>query len=47
MKQGRLLELQGARHEIFMERPEIQAQVWAAVDAFLPARTARLTETGK
>lgn len=36
MKQGRLMVLEGARHEIFMERPEIQDRVWAEVDAFLP-----------
>jgi lysophospholipase len=35
MKAGRLVELAGARHEIFMERPEIQALVWREVDAFL------------
>ena len=30
MAEGALLELPGARHEIFMERPEIQAEVWRA-----------------
>lgn len=31
---GRLLELPGARHELFMERPAVQARVWAEIDAF-------------
>ena len=35
MAEGALLELPGARHEIFMERPEIQAAVWRRIDAFL------------
>jgi lysophospholipase len=35
MPQGRLVELPGARHEIFMERPEILARVWEEIDAFL------------
>jgi lysophospholipase len=35
MPRGRLAVLDGARHEIWMERPSIQEQVWAAVDAFL------------
>ncbi len=35
MKQGTLVTLQGARHEIFMETPAIQAEVWAAIDGFL------------
>ncbi len=44
MAEGSLLELPGARHEIFMERPEIQAAVWRRIDAFLasvPARRSR------
>lgn len=32
---GELLEITGARHEIWMETPEIQAQCWAETDAFL------------
>lgn len=35
MKAGRLVTLHGARHEIFMEAPAIQAQVWAEIDGFL------------
>lgn len=35
MRAGRLVELPGARHEIFMERPEILEVVWAEIDAFL------------
>lgn len=34
MPDGRLEELAGARHEVFMERPEIQARVWEQIDAF-------------
>ena len=44
MAEGALLELPGARHEIFMERPEIRAEVWRRIDAFLasvPARRGR------
>lgn len=37
MEAGELLELEGARHEIFMERPEILEQVWRHIDAFLAA----------
>ncbi len=39
MKAGTLVTLPGARHEIFMETPAIQAEVWAAVDGFLDAAT--------
>jgi lysophospholipase len=35
MPQGELVELPGARHEIFMERPTITAEVWRCVDALL------------
>jgi lysophospholipase len=47
MAQGALLELPGARHEIFMETPEILAQAWARIDDFLatvPARRAAVAE---
>jgi lysophospholipase len=37
MAQGELLALQGARHELFMERPEVLAEVWRRIDAFLAA----------
>ncbi|MBP7001837.1 alpha/beta fold hydrolase [Amaricoccus sp.] len=43
MRAGRLVELDGARHEIFMERPEILAAVWDEIDAFLPTPAARRT----
>jgi lysophospholipase len=45
MARGRLLTLDGARHEIWMERPPVQERVWAAVDAFLAARPARAATT--
>jgi lysophospholipase len=32
---GRLVGLDGARHEIWMERPAIRERVWAETDAFL------------
>ena len=32
---GTLVEIDGARHEIWMETPERQAQSWAAIDSFL------------
>jgi alpha-beta hydrolase superfamily lysophospholipase len=41
MAQGELVELPGARHEIFMERPEVLAEVWQRIDAFLAAVPAR------
>jgi lysophospholipase len=37
MAQGELVELAGARHEIFMERPEILDRVWERIDGFLAA----------
>ncbi len=37
MAEAELVELPGARHEIFMERPEIQAEAWRHIDAFLAA----------
>jgi lysophospholipase len=44
MAQGELAEFAGARHEIFMERPEILDPVWARIDRFLasvPAQRGR------
>jgi lysophospholipase len=41
MARGALVDCPGARHEIFMERPEILAAVWARIDAFLDAVPAR------
>ncbi len=32
---GKLIEIDGARHEIWMETPERQRQCWAEIDAFL------------
>lgn len=47
MAQGRLVELPGARHEIFMERPETLERVWAGIDAFLDSPASRgLAATG-
>lgn len=33
-----LCEIDGAKHEVFMETPAIQSEMWAAVDAFLTAQ---------
>ncbi len=46
MAQGRLLELPGAKHEIFMERPEILARAWQGIDDFLDSGARRLAATG-
>ena len=47
MKQGRLLELPGARHELLMERPEVLDRIWHGIDDFLAAPTRRgLAATG-
>jgi lysophospholipase len=35
MENGRLVMCPGARHEIWMERPEIQRMVWDEIDSFL------------
>jgi lysophospholipase len=35
MAHGQLAEFPAARHEIFMERPEIVAEVWERIDRFL------------
>jgi len=32
---GKLIEVDGARHEVWMETPERQAQSWDAIDVFL------------
>ncbi len=36
LKVGRCITLPGARHQVFVERPAIDAQLWAAFDAFIP-----------
>ena len=35
MPRGELVELPGARHEIFMERPQVTAEAWRRIDALL------------
>ncbi|MGR3721776.1 alpha/beta hydrolase [Abyssibius alkaniclasticus] len=37
-EKGTLVEIPGARHEIWMEQPELQRQGWDAIDAFLNAQ---------
>lgn len=46
MKNGTLVTLPEARHEIFMERPEILATVWDRIDDFLGPEPDRLTKAG-
>ncbi len=44
VQMGELVEFPGARHEIFMERPEVLDRVWAQIDRFLasvPAQRGR------
>ena len=41
MPAAELADFPGARHEIFMERPEIVAEVWRRIDRFLAAVPAR------
>jgi lysophospholipase len=41
MAAGALVVLDGARHEIFMETPPIQATVWQRIDGFLDALQSR------
>ncbi len=36
--EAQLVELPGARHEAFMERPEIQERLWDEIDRFLRSR---------
>lgn len=36
LQAGRTLVVQGAMHEVMMERDELRAQFWAAFDAFVP-----------
>ena len=37
MAAGEFVTLAGGRHELFMERPDIQAELWTRIDAFLAA----------
>jgi lysophospholipase len=49
MAEGELVELEGARHEIFMETPEIRSKVFRRIEAFLeavPARRGNVAATG-
>jgi lysophospholipase len=41
MAEAELLELPGARHEIFMEAPAVRAEVWRGIDRFLESVPAR------
>lgn len=46
MAHGELLELSGARHEIFMEGPETQRRVWQRIDSFLESVADRHGQAG-
>ena len=37
MAAGEFVTLAGGRHELFMERPDIQAELWTRIDTFLAA----------
>jgi lysophospholipase len=37
LRQGRYIELAGARHELFLETAEIRARIWREIDGFLAA----------
>ncbi len=41
LKVGRCITIPAARHQIFLERPSIDAQLWAAFDAFIPGESMR------
>jgi lysophospholipase len=41
MAAGEVLDLPGARHEIFMEGPETLARVWERIERFLDKMPAR------
>ena len=39
LKAGRCITIPGSRHQVLMESGPITAQVWAAIDAFLPGQS--------
>ena len=41
LKNGRCITIPGARHQVFVERPAIDAQLWTAFDTFIPGEAAR------
>ena len=43
---GRLIEIDGARHELFQEADRFRAQALAAIDAFIPGSDAEETSLG-
>ncbi|MEM6664992.1 MAG: alpha/beta hydrolase [Pseudomonadota bacterium] len=45
LRAGRTLVIPGARHELLMEKDAIRDLVWAAFDAFIPARDGTETRT--
>lgn len=45
MPAGELLELPGAKHEVFMETPETLAHIWEGIDRFLESVPARRGST--
>lgn len=47
LKAGRCVTLPDARHQLFMERPDILAQFWAAFDAFIPGETAAVARSAE
>jgi lysophospholipase len=45
LKAGRCVTIPGARHQVIMERPAIDAQFWAAFDAFIPGEAVEAVAT--
>jgi lysophospholipase len=46
LRSGRLIVIDGAEHEIMMERDALRDQFWAAFDKFIPGVEAELARTG-
>jgi lysophospholipase len=44
LKAGRVIVINGARHEILMEKDAIREQFWAAFDAFIPGTPDRIVQ---
>jgi lysophospholipase len=44
LRAGRVIVLEDAQHEVWMEAEEFRLQCWAAFDAFIPGTTATLLD---
>lgn len=47
LRAGRIVVIEGAQHEILIERDALRAQFWAAFDEFVPGSAARETLPGR